>query len=263
MKHLLGLMLIICTYTGFAQDKIVKTTGDVVNCKVSEILSDEIKYYYTDNPKIIFGIDKTLVDRIEFATGETIKIDGNSFDNSEYYANQRKRALKINFLSPLLGSTELVYEQNIKPGKSWETAIGIIGLGFDTYELNSQGIYGKLAYKFMRTPNFYTQRMHYAHIMKGAYFAPELAFRYAKYDYEDWDYYNGGNTTRKEDLALAFTLKFGKQWVFDDALVVDTFFGVGYGFSKDNKESIPYGFAVFDNEFPIALTYGLRIGWAF
>ncbi len=263
MKYILSIVLIFSAFIGFTQDKIIKTTGDTINCKVSEILSGELKYYYADNPKIVFGIDKALVDYIEFSTGEIIKMDGNSFDNKDYYANQKTHALKINFLSPLLGSTELVYEQNIKPGKSWETALGIIGIGFDSYDLNSKGIYGKIAYKFLRTPFYYTQKMHYAHILKGGYIAPELAFRYVKYD-DFYDYWNGNSSVDKEEnMAVAITLKFGKQWVFDDAFIVDSFFGIGYGYNKNDLETIPYGFVSMDNEFPLAFTAGIRLGWAF
>jgi len=62
------------------------------------------------------------------------------------------------------------YEQNIKPGKSWETALGIIGLGADPQDVNPRGVYGKFAYKFMRNPDFYSTKMHYSHILKGAYY---------------------------------------------------------------------------------------------
>ena len=84
-------------------------------------------------------------------------------------ANQSKNAIKINFLSPLFGTTELIYERSIKPGRSWETALGIVGLGNDIQEIDPRGVYGKFAYKFMRSPDAYLQNMHYSHILKGAY----------------------------------------------------------------------------------------------
>lgn len=263
MKLNLCLLLIVISFVGLAQDKIIKITSDTINCKVSEILSGEIKYYYSDNSKIVFGIDITLVDRIEFGTGEIIKIDGNSFDNRDYYTNQHHRALKFNFLSPLLGSSEFIYEQNIKPGKSWEAAIGIIGLGFDSYGLNPRGVYGKFAYKFLRTPTYYSQKMHYSHILKGGYIAPEFALRYAAFDDYYYDWYSGSESKRNEEYAFALTLKFGKQWVFDNSFIVDSFFGIGYGFGVNDYETIHYGFVSMDEEFPMAFTSGIRIGWAF
>lgn len=264
MKSLLTFGLILMVYAAMSQDKIVKLSGDEIICTVTEISSAEVKYFYEKNPNIIFGIDKALVLRVEFSTGEVIKIEGNTFDNSEYYTNQNKRVLKINFLSPLMGSTEFAYEQNYKPGQSWEVALGIVGLGIDNQEINAKGAYTKFAYKFIRTPDFYMQRMHYSHILKGAYFAPELAFRYVKYDSWNYDYwYADGNRTSTDEFAFALTLKFGKQWVFNDSFVVDTYFGLGYGLGNDNYDTLNYGFIVGGEDFPMAATGGLRIGWTF
>lgn len=265
MKFLTFLLLSVLAISAVAQDRIIKKSGTIIEGKVSEIAADEVKYYYPDNPKLIFGIDKVLVEKIEFGTGEVIVVEGNTFKNPEYYIGQNKRALKLNFTSPFTGSTELVYEQNIKPGRSWETALGIIGLGFDPQENNPRGVFGKFAYKFIKDPDFYMQRMHYAHILKGGYIAPELALRYMSFDSEEgWygDSYEAG-TTRKENFALAVMLKFGKQWVFDDAFLVDIFGGIGYGFGGDDYDILNYGFIVGDEEVPVAFTGGIRIGWAF
>jgi hypothetical protein len=272
MKTLTTLLAIFLCFSAFAQDKIIKTTGDTISCKVTELASAEVKYYYADNPKLIFGIDNALVDRVEFATGEVIKIDNNTFQNAEYYAGQSKNALKLNFLSPLFGTTEFIYERSIKPGKSWETALGIIGLGNDIQDINPRGVYGKFAYKFMRSPDFYSHKMHYSHILKGAYFAPEIALRYMSYDdnyyYSYYDYNTGnysstGDEERKSQTTIAFMLKLGKQWVFDDSFLLDIYAGVGYGIGADDDEALPYGFIVATNDFPIALTSGIRIGWVF
>lgn len=65
---------------------------------------------------------------------------------------------------------------------------------------------------------------------------------------------------RKEELAFALTLKFGKQWVFDDSFLVDWFVGFGYGLSSVD-EAINYGFVAGTEDFPVAFTSGLRVGW--
>ena len=123
----------------------------------------------------------------------------------------------------------------------------------------------------MRDPDSYSYRMHYSHILKGAYFAPEIAIRQMGYDnyYYDFYYDQNGNyhssdsNVRKHQTTLAFMLKLGKQWVFDDSFLVDTYFGVGYGLGADNDDGLPYGFIVAPDDFPIALTSGIRIGWVF
>ena len=265
MKKLTFIILIFLSVTTFAQDKIVKKTGDIVTCEVTEIGLDEVKYFYPDKPKITFSMDKGLISKIEFASGEIMKIESNSIINPDYYADQSMRAIKLNFLSPLTGTTEIVYEQNIKPGKSWETSLGIIGLGLDPQDLNPTGIYGKFAYKFTRIPDFYMNRMRYAHILKGGYIAPEISVRYMKFDGYDYDYYSYQSTTsRKEDFAFAFMLKFGKQWVFDDSFLVDLYAGIGYGYSSaSDDEVLNYGFIAGSEDMPISFTSGLRIGWVF
>jgi len=271
MKNLITFLLLLLAINAISQDKLIKKNSEIINCKVTEIAADEVKYFYADNPKLIFGIDKALVEKIEFSTGEIIEIENNTFQNSEYYANQSKNALKINFLSPLLGSTEFVYEKNIKPSKSWETALGIVGLGNDIQDVNPRGVYGKFAYKFMRDPDFYNYRMHYSHILKGAYFAPEIAVRYMSFDSYNYDYYydsygqyhDTNSKERKSEFALALLLKFGKQWVFDDSFLIDIYAGVGYGFGANEYEGLPYGFIVAPDEFPIAFTSGIRVGWVF
>jgi len=263
MKIITIFLFVILSFSAFSQDKIIKKSGAVIDCKVTEIAADEVKYYYPENPKLIFGIDKVLVEKIEFSTGEVIVMEKNTFKNPEYYLDQHKHALKINFTSPLTGSTELVYEQSVKPGKSWEIALGIIGLGFDPQDYNPRGVFGKFAYKFMKDPDFYMQRMHYAHILKGSYIAPEIALRYMAYDSSDYYYYNNtsvDNSQRKEKFGMAILLKFGKQWVFDDSFLVDIFGGVGYGFGGDDYDTLNYGFIV-ASEVPVAFTGGIRIGW--
>ena len=264
MKNLTIFLLVFISFSAFSQDKIFKKSGTIIEAKVTEIAVDEVKYYYAENPKLIFGIDKVLVDKIEFSTGEVIVMEQNSFKNSEYYIDQNKHALKINFLSPLMGSTEFVYEQSIKPGKSWETALGIIGLGFDPQDNNASGVYGKFAFKFIKDPDFYMQRMHYAHLLKGAYFAPEIGLKYVAYDSYNYNYYNNYNesTTRENEVSMAILLKFGKQWVFDNSFLVDLFGGIGYGIGGDDDDTLPYGFIV-TSEVPLSFTGGLRIGWVF
>lgn len=79
---------------------------------------EEIKYYYDDKHKLIFGIDNPLVDRDEFATAKVVEIQKNTFNNPEYNAAQSKNTLKVDFLSPLFGSTKFVYERSLNPGRS-------------------------------------------------------------------------------------------------------------------------------------------------
>lgn len=267
MKSIIVFVLLLaCAFSSMAQDLIIKKSGDTIQCKVSELSAFQVKYYYPQNPKLIFGIDNDLVDKVVFGSGEEVVIGVSSFKNPEYYAGQAKNALKVNFLSPLFGSTEFAYERVRKPGSSWEVALGLVGLGGDVQMIEPRGVYGKFAWKLLRDPDYYIHRMRYAHLLKGAYFAPEFALRYMSYDGTSWDWYNGqyDYTVARERLwSAALMLKFGKQWVFNNAFLIDTYVGLGYGVGADEEEGLSYGFLVAPEEFPIALTSGIRIGWVF
>jgi len=264
MKQILTLILFLVTISISAQDKIIKKNGDVINCKVTEMAADEVKYYYPNNSKLIFGIDKAKLEKVEFSTGEVINIKNDTFKDDEYYANQHRNAIKVAFLSPLFGHTELSFERNIKRSRSWEVALGIIGLGINNYDVRHKGVYSKFAYKFIRNPDYYSQRMHYSHILKGAYIAPELALRYVSYNIETYDY--GGNLSSTENVqeyGFAINLKFGKQWVIDNGFIIDLYLGVGYGMAGDQEYGpVAYGFIAGTSEMPMSTTGGLRIGWA-
>lgn len=273
MKTVIVLLLLILSLTAISQDKIIKKNGTIIECKVTEINAVEVKYHFAEKPNLTFGIDKVLVDKVEFSTGEVIIGDGNSFKNPEYYLNHRKHALKINLLSPILGSTEFVYEQSIKPGKSWEMALGIIGLGGDPEGKNPEGVFGKFAYKFLRDPDFYINRMHYAHILKGGYIAPEIVLRYMTFDGNHKMYTSlysntsSENSNREEKFNMAVLLKLGKQWVFDNSFLVDIYAGVGYGLGHYDdvyeNDMVGYGFTIAYSDVPMALTGGIRVGWIF
>lgn len=109
------------------------------------------------------------------------------------------------------------------------------------------------------------QRMHFAHILKGAYLAPEVAVRYLTY--EKYGYYYGNNYNnytpgRGAEFSMAIFLKFGKQWIFDNSFLVDFYGGIGYGIQEEYDDALTYGYVVM-SEVPIALTGGIRIGWVF
>lgn len=266
MKKLILLVFIISSVSSFAQDKIVKKTGEIINCKVTEIAADEVKYYYDDNSKLIFGIDKAKLEKVVFSTGEEIAIKSDSFMDSDYYANQSKNALKVGFLNPLFGNVEIIYERYIKPGRSWEASIGIIGIGVDITGSNPSGVFTKFAYKMIRKPDYYSQRMHYSHILKGAYVAPELALRYMNSDHSNYDYTTNNYSSEKDSsFGLALMIKLGKQWVIEDSFLIDLYFGVGYGFdtAADDYGPMPFGFTAGPPDVPFAMTSGLRLGWVF
>jgi len=262
----------------FAQDKfgdkLIQRDGKTIVCQVREIGDDEIKYVLEGfRSDLVFGVDKNKVERILFSDGREMKFSDSMF-GKENYALQRKNALKFHFFSPLTGATAFSYERSLRPGRSVEAGVGIIGLGEDMYDLDASGLYLNFGYKFIKDPDFYIKGMRYAHILKGAYFKPELAF--SSYRFVN-QMYNGGyydpNTdiwvpgssatqTKQSVTKVAFILNFGKQWVFSNRFLVDWYMGAGYAFGKDDKTSNAQHFAFIGgtDETRFVVSSGFRIG---
>ena len=262
-KSLFLTLISIFLLTGIvqSQDKIFKKNQEVIECKVTEIGTDYVKYFLPDYPDdVLFSIDTDKIRKIVFASGkEKYFID--ELKNPENYADNKKNALKVDFISPLTGNTTFAYERSLKPGRSIEATLGIIGLGININDLNQAGAFMKFGYKFLKSPDYYFKRMRYGHLLKGSYVRPEIGFAYYSYNTQP-DFY-GGDRERKSVLTMALHLIIGKQWVFDDAFLVDFFVGIGYGFSDDGQPQYSYGYVVSAPEVPVSATAGLRIGMLF
>ena len=269
MKYLILLPLII--YIGFidsaqAQDLIIKTNKDTISCIIKEVGDDEIKFLRPSiNETVLFGINKDKVKKVVFNNGNEITFSKYLFDPENYEAD-KKRNIKVNFLSPLFNSFNICYEKSIKPERSFETTLGIIGAGWDIGEYNEAGAFIKAGYKFIKSPNFHIRGQRYAHILKGGYLKPEIAISYYKYD--NYFYYSwiGLEDEWQEETNLMFAvlLNIGKQWIFENGLLFDWFIGVGYGFGDDNEgHGTHKAFVGGTSDTPLAATMGIRIGWNF
>jgi hypothetical protein len=242
------------------EDRIITRDGETISCKIVEVGYEEVAYTLAQyNHEVRFTILKSTVDRIVFANGQELVIDhaerareSAESNSADLFLVQKKNALKVDFLTPINGVTGFSYERALKPGRTVEGAIGIIGLGFNNPG-DAAGVGIKAGYKFLRSPDFYLKGMRYAHILKGGYVKPELAF--ATYSLRTED----RNVTK-----LAIMLNIGKQWVFSDAFLVDLFFGLGYGYSSaEGYDDWPHYFAVGTDNVPLAVNWGFRVGFAF
>jgi hypothetical protein len=252
------LMLIIVQITD-AQDRIIRRDGETIECKVEEISSAEIKYTLAEyGPDLQFGILKSKVNKVIFADGRELVIDHLEFalettemNSADLFLVQRRNAVKMAFLSPLTGVTAISYERALKPGRSIEFTLSLIGLGFNNPE-DAAGVGIKAGYKFIRSPDHYIRGMRYAHILKGGYVKPEFSF--ARYDLRSKD---------EEVIKTALMVNLGKQWIFSDVFLVDLYFGVGYGTTNSRIEDpeYPHDFIVVDPSFPLALDAGFRLGF--
>lgn len=253
------ILMLLCVQLMNAQDRIIKREGDIIECQVEEVGSQEIKYTLAEfGPNLQFGILKSKVERIIFENGKEMVIDHLEFarettetNSADLFLVQRRNAAKMAFLSPLTGVTSFSYERALKPGRSMEFTLSLIGLGFNNPE-DAGGLGLKAGYKFIRSPDHYIRGMRYAHILKGGYVKPEFSF--AKYHLR----------SRNEDVVkAALMVNIGKQWVFSDIFLLDLYAGAGYGMTTSRIEDpeYPHDFIVVDPEFPLALDAGFRLGF--
>lgn len=280
---LISFALFLFATSLFAQDKIYKKRGPVINAKVIEIGVDEIKYKLTDSPDgPVYVADKSSLKEIVYADGRVEKYQI-SYKDPENYESQLTKALKINFLSPLLGYTEIGFEKSLSPIKGYEINFGIIGAGKNTvsdsyyyngsylpYKRNAFGLFADAGYKFKKLPTFFNRGMRMTHIMQGSYIKPTVTFGYYTDHALNYKDYSNPVLEKRNNVFGALTLNLGKQWIFGDKFLVDAFWGFGYAFDNRKKSDQNDYYDNLYNHFAIqtgagagnlGLTYGLKVGW--
>lgn len=242
----------------------MKKNNELIKCKIKEIGLDEIKYTLPEySQDVLLSIDKDEIVKIIFENGKEMEFQ-KKMTNPETYQENKKNIIKVDFLSPLTGNTTFAYERSLRPGRSVEASLGIIGLGIDPGDENPGGAFVKFGYKFIKDPDFYLRGMRYAHILKGGYIKPEVALGFLSRDTYNYDNFYNDRIVREDAFSGTFQLVFGKQWVFDDIFAVDLYAGIGYGFTtSENGDGYHYGYVIADNSFPISFSSGLKIGYLF
>jgi len=241
------ILLLTFIYTfSFSQDKIYRKNGKVVEAKILEIGTGEIKYKEFKSPDgPIYVLETDRINKIIYADGRTERFTQNISD-PESYTGQRNKAIKLDFLGPLIGYSQFNYEKSMGVGKGYELSLGIIGLGKTSRinYFNSQlrdvkrdqfGFFAGGGYKFSNLPDFIVfGKTRYTHLMQGTYIKP---FAYlGKYSENRiaWKA-NNNYVVEKQNVTFgAIQIEAGRQWVFNDQFLFDIYWGLGYGF--DNKK---------------------------
>jgi hypothetical protein len=280
---LFSLILVIAAH---AQDKIYRNNGKVVEARIIEVGSDEIKYHeYNDPGGVVYILETDRIKKIVFENGKVRSFDGDVKD-PERYAGQRSRAIKFNFLSPLYGYTEIGFEQSTGVGKGYELSLGVIGAGksrfLDFYDSqlgevkrNPFGIFISGGYKFGKLPDFILfGRTRFSHLMQGTYIKPIVYLGNYK---ENRLVYKSNNVTEIEKQNVTFAalqIEVGKQWVLGDRFVLDFYEGLGYGFDNkkesyqnyyysgnDNFSAFNYANSRLGRSPGLSYTFGIKLGF--
>jgi hypothetical protein len=247
MKKIIFLLtLVIIGTTIQAQDKVYRKNGEILKVKILEVSSDEVKYKLfgkDDGP--IYVLERDRIKKIVYEDGRTESTTVNIKD-PEQYAEQMKKAIKVDFLGPLLGYSQFSFEKSTGVGKGYELSLGIIGAGknqvidyydnqFRSKRKNQFGIAVGAGYKFNKLPDFLFGRTRFTHLMQGTYVKPIV---YLGNYSEDRVFYKASQQVVLERDNISFgalQLELGKQWIFGDKFGLDIYWGFGYGF--DNKKS--------------------------
>ena len=240
---LLAFVIPVIASTTNAQDKIYRKNGKVVEAKILEVGSSEIKYrIWKDDTGPVYILETDKIKRVEFENGTVQKFVPDLRD-PELYEDQLRKAVKIDFLGPLSGYTQITYERSTAVGRSIEYSLGIIGAGkserLDYYNSNFRstrrnpfGVAAGIGYKFNKLPDFLFGRTRFTHIMQGSYLRP--VFYAGNYSENRIVFKNTSEELERRNVTFgALQLELGKQWVFGDKVVMDLYFGFGYG--ADNK----------------------------
>jgi len=200
-------------------------------------------------------------DRISKIVYENGKVERFTVDikDPEKYIGQLKKAIKIDFLGPLLGYSQVSFEKNTGVGKGYELSLGVIGAGkssrIDYYDYNFRdvkrnqfGIFVSGGYKFGKLPDFILfGKTRLTHIMQGTYIKPLVYLGNYSENRIEWKANNTYDVGKQNVFFGALQIEAGRQWVFGDKFLLDIYEGLGYGF--DNKrDSYEYQYSdYFDN----------------
>ena len=258
MKKLyLIVSLLIAASVANGQDRIYKKDKEVIEAGISEVGTAEIKYKIFSDPNgPVYTLEKDRILKVVYENGRTETFK-NRLQDPELYADQAKNAVKVNFLSPLLGYTQLNWEHSLRPGRSFELSLGIIGLGkrqetssftnfdsntntYTTYYREARGAFLSGGFKFAKRPDYSLAGAKLNHLFQGFYAKPELSL--GVYGQNQLTREFNSNVIHQERKTVVFSglmVNLGKQWVLGDAFLIDIYAGLGY--ALDNINHNQYG----------------------
>lgn len=270
LSKIVAILFFTLCLSNFAksQDLIYKKNKEVLVVKIIEVGIDEIKYKdFSKQDGMTLVIAKAEVYKVKYENGKEQMFLLDDMENPNNYANNKRNAIKADFLAPMFGQFTMGYERSLNPGSSIELQLSIIGAGVqNNTDFSASGAFIRVGYKFIKSPDFYLRGMRYSHILKGSYIRPEFTIGQCSETYPSNDYFLSVKTVKTRDVTFgAFMINLGKQWVFNDNYLVDYFVGLGYGFSTKHQDDDAY---IFNNHAmigpfsrnPISYTVGLKIG---
>ncbi|MEI9913097.1 MAG: hypothetical protein WDO71_27750 [Bacteroidota bacterium] len=284
-KAILLCILFACTASlCWSQDKIYRKNGKVVEAKVIEISSAEVKYKeYNNQDGPVYVLETDRISKIVYENGKVERFSEDISD-PERYQDQLQKAVKVDFFGPLLGYSQISFEKSIKAGRSYEVSLGIIGAGkssrLEYYDNDIHNVKRKQfgffvsgGYKFGKLPDFvFFGKTRFTHVMQGTYVKPVIYLGNYSENLLERKVNNTFEVGKQNITFGALQVELGKQWVFGDKFLLDIYWGLGYGFDNkkdsyggyddyyDNTSAYNYANARVGRSPGLSFTFGLKLG---
>lgn len=246
----------------FAQDYLYLRNGKTFEVKILEVKPHLIHYRLFAYPQgTIYEERSHRIEKIIFEDGkeqffseEKIKKNGKAVKTLPPLAYNQ--AIKVPVFALLSNHLKINYERQLKPNRSLEFQVGIVGLGnpvqragyfnestyefepgkFDTYRTSRSGTREK---GFLLSTGLKFSKNKNDNPLRGFYLKPTVSYSYftASYAYSDYrnsDYPGVSNYDYEEKIdyhahQLGLLVISGYQQVFAQRLVLDLYFGGGIG----------------------------------
>lgn len=250
---LILVVMLVLAQSVIAQDKILTTRGETINCRVTKVGAEYVEYLDTHE---VFGkIKKAGVKHIEFSKTPREPID---------YSKNTKKAIKINLLSLTNNALQISYEKAIDALTSLEVTAKIYGVSVRNFETRKIGGGIDIGYRF-RLGDFIDemQRKKHAHVLDGIGLKPTLGGSYAETD-------NEGAIEKYYYFHLGSVINY--QAIFNNKILFEIYGGlhVFKGNSTVQLPNTPLLTAVLDfqdgdlnGSDNVAFSYGLKFGYLF
>lgn len=141
-----------------------------------------------------------------------------SFAISMGAAQAQSNVFKINIFSPIVRTGSVFYERTISEDKSVQLGAFYTGFSIEDTKFSGFGI----------TPEFRKYLSSSNEAPAGFYLAPFLRFQSFNLKVEDSDWSEGDTGGEANFTTFGGGLLIGRQWVFAERFVLDTFIGPSY-----------------------------------
>lgn len=244
-----------------AQDVIIKKNGEKINVIIKELTEKTIKYVDFKDPRgVVFSIDKILVAEVKFEYGKNITVQDPE-KNELYYVDDKITNIMFSFLAFGSNTFAIAYERVLEPGSSIMIEGKVYGLGIKRDDEISRSGFGLgISYRLKTKSLFSRNQYRPKHLLHGHYFEPIIGFSIGEHTYNTW---LSSNEVSTDHSLFYFGLNYGRQYVFQRKLTIDTSVGLAYHLgsqSSTNEYTRPLrlGNMIGDND--ILLSFNIRIG---